>query len=148
MDGLALFRQEALRHGRTPVCRGAGGNTQLTEDLRAGHRFNAARAAALAGGGHGDDVAGLGESEREALRKQARDWLRLDLAAWAKKVDTGTAADRIQAQKTLAPWRDDPDLAGLRDADALERLPPAERQECRALWQEVAALLRRAETTR
>ena len=45
---------------------------QLTEDLRAGHRFNAARAAALAGGGHGDDVAGLGEPEREALRKQAR----------------------------------------------------------------------------
>ena len=73
----------------------------LTEDLRAGHRFNAARAAALAGGGHGDDVAGLGEPEREELRKQARDWLRLDLAAWAKKVDTGTAADRIQARKTL-----------------------------------------------
>jgi hypothetical protein len=82
------------------------------------------------------------------LRKQTRDWLRLDLAAWAKKVDTGTAADRIQAQKTLAPWRDDPDLAGLRDADALERLPPAERQECQALWQEVAALLRLAQAIR
>jgi serine/threonine-protein kinase len=121
---------------------------QLTEDLRAGHRFNAARAAALAGGGHGDGGAGLGESERAALRKQARHWLRLDLAAWAKKVETGTAADRIQAQKTLAPWRDDPDLAGLRDADTLKRLPPAERQECRALWEEVAALLRRAQTTR
>jgi serine/threonine-protein kinase len=121
---------------------------QLTEDLRAGHRFNAARAAALAGGGQGDDAAGLGELERKALRKQARDWLRLDLAAWVKKVDTGTEADRIQAEKTLAPWRDDPDLAGLRDADALKRLPPAERQECRALWQEVADILRRAQTTR
>ncbi len=120
---------------------------QLTEDLRAGHRFNAARAAALAGGGHGDDAAGLGEPERAGLRKQARDWLRLDLAAWAKKVDTGTAADRIQAQKTLAPWRDDPDLAGLRDADTLQKLPSAERQDCQALWQEVAALLRRAQTT-
>ena len=120
---------------------------QLTEDLRAGHRFNAARAAALAGGGHGDDAAGLGEPERAGLRKQARDWLRLDLAAWAKKVDTGTAADRIQAQKTLAPWRDDPDLAGLRDADTLQKLPSAERQDCQALWQEVAALLRRAQTS-
>ena len=120
---------------------------QLTEDLRAGHRFNAARAAALAGGGHGDDAAGLGEPERAGLRKQARDWLRLDLAAWAKKVDTGTAADRIQAQKTLAHWRDDPDLAGLRDADTLQKLPSAERQDCQALWQEVAALLRRAQTT-
>jgi serine/threonine-protein kinase len=121
---------------------------QLTEDLRAGHRFNAARAAALAGGGHGDDVAGLAEPEQKALRKQARDWLRLDLAAWAKKVDTGTAADRIQAQKTLSPWRDDPDLAGLRDADTLATLPAPERQECRSLWQEFAALLRRAQTTR
>jgi serine/threonine-protein kinase len=121
---------------------------RLTEDLRAGHRFNAARAAALAGGGHGDDVARLGEPQRAGLRKQARDWLRLDLAAWAKKVDTGTAADRIQARKTLAPWRGDPDLAGLRDADVVERLPSAERQEWRALWQEVAALLRRVRRTR
>jgi serine/threonine-protein kinase len=121
---------------------------QLTEDLRAGHRFNAARAAALAGGGQGDDMAGLGEPERAGLRKQARDWLRLDLADWARKVDTGTAADRIRAQKTLSPWRDEPDLAGLRDAATLKGLPPAERQECQALWQEVADLLRRAPTTR
>jgi tetratricopeptide (TPR) repeat protein len=121
---------------------------RLTEDLRRGHRFNAARAAGLAGGGHGDDVAGFGEPELAALRKQARDWLRLDLDAWAKKVDTGTAADRIQARKMLASWRDDPHLAGLRDAENLARLPPAERQECGALWQEVAALLRRAHTTR
>ena len=74
--------------------------------------------------------------------------MRLDLAAWAKKVDTGTAPDRMQAQKMLVPWRDDPDLAGLRDAGALERLPRAERKECQELWQEVAALIRRAETTR
>ncbi len=120
---------------------------QLTEELRAGHRFNAARAAALASGGRGDDAAGLGEPERAGLRKQARDWLRLDLAAWAKQVDSGTAADRIQARRTLAPWRDDPDLAGLRDADTLQKLPSAERQDCQALWQEVAALLRRAQTT-
>jgi serine/threonine-protein kinase len=121
---------------------------QLTEDLRAGHRFNAARAAALGGCGHGDDVAGLGKPEREALRRQARDWLRLDLLAWAKKAKTGTAAERIQAQKTLSPWQVDPDLAGLRDAETLEKLPPSERQECRALWQDVAALLRRAQATK
>jgi serine/threonine-protein kinase len=120
---------------------------QSTEDLRAGHRFNAARAAALAGGGQGGGAGGLGEPEREALRQQARDWLRLDLAAWARKVDTGTEADRIVARKTLAPWCEEPDLAGLRDAGALEKLPPAERQECQALWQEVADLLRRAEKT-
>jgi hypothetical protein len=80
-------------------------------------------AAALAGGGRGDDVAGLGEPEREALRRRAREWLRLDLAAWAKKVDTGTEAERIQARKTLAPWRDDPGLAAMRDPAALGKLP-------------------------
>jgi serine/threonine-protein kinase len=121
---------------------------ELTEDLRAGHQFNAARAAALAGGGQGNDVGGLREPERQGMRKQARDWLRLDLAAWARKVDAGKEADHIRVQKALAPWRDDPDLAGLRDADALERLTSAEGQECRALWQEVADLLRRARTTR
>jgi hypothetical protein len=82
------------------------------------------------------------------LRRQARGWLRLDLLAWAKKVETGTAADRIQAQKTLSPWQDDPDLAGLRDTEALNRLPPSERHVCRALWQDVAALLGRAQTTK
>jgi eukaryotic-like serine/threonine-protein kinase len=128
--------------------RALAGTPHWAEDLRAGHRLNVARAAALAGDGQGDDVAGFGEPEREALRKQAREWLRLDLAAWGKKVDTGTEADRIQARRTLAPWRDDPDLAGLRDPDTLKRLPPAEREECRALWQEVADTLRRAQTTR
>jgi tetratricopeptide (TPR) repeat protein len=117
---------------------------QLTEELRAGHRFNAACAAALASGGHGDDGAGLGEPERAGLRKQACDWLRLDLAAWAKKVDTGKESDRIQARKTLAPWRDDADLAGLRDPDALAKLPPAERQECSTLWCDLEDLFKRA----
>jgi serine/threonine-protein kinase len=116
---------------------------QLTEELRAGHRFNAARAAALAGGGHGDDLSGLGEPRRAELRKQARDWLRLDLLAWAKRVDTGTEADRIQAQRTLATWRDDPDLAGLRDPAALGKLPPDERQECGKLCSDTDALIER-----
>ena len=43
---------------------------RLAEDLRAGHRFNAARAAALAGCGHGDDVAGRGETELKDLRNR------------------------------------------------------------------------------
>jgi serine/threonine-protein kinase len=120
---------------------------RLTDDLRAGHRLNAARAAALAGCGQGDDVAGLAKVELERLRKQARDWLRLELADWATKVGTGTAADRVLVQKMLSRWRDDPDLAGLRDPAALEQLPPAERQDYQALWQEVAALLRRAQST-
>ena len=78
-------------------------------------------------------------------RHQAREWLRLDLAAWARKVDTGQLGDRIQARRTLSAWRDEPDLAGLRDPGALEKLPPSERQECRALWRDFDALLGRAQ---
>jgi hypothetical protein len=119
----------------------------LAEDLRAGHRFNAARAAAVAGRGGGADGAALSEPERARWRRQAHVWLRLDLAAWMKRLDVAQPADRADAQKELARWREDPDLAGLRDEDALGRLPPAELQEWRVLWQEVAALLRRAQTS-
>ncbi len=120
----------------------------LAEDLGAGHRFNAARAAAVAGTGGGADGAGLGEPERARWRQQARAWLGQDLAAWTKRLHSAKPADRGEVQKALARWREDPDLAGLRDAGALERLPPAERQECQALWQEVAAVLHRAQATR
>ena len=106
---------------------------RLGEDLDAGHRFNAACAAAAAGSGRGDDVDGLGEPERQSLRERAREYLRRDLAAWARKLDGGSLADRIQAQTALPLWRSSPDLAGLRDPAALDRLPPPERQECRAL---------------
>ena len=112
---------------------------RLTEDLRAGHRFNAARAAALAGvrsrrrrgrarGAGAEGVAQPGA--RVAATRPGR---------LGREGGHGhRSADRIQARRALSPWRDEPDLAGLRDADALDRLPPAERQECRALWREVA----------
>jgi tetratricopeptide (TPR) repeat protein len=119
---------------------------QLTADLRAGHRFNAACAAALAGIGRGDDAAKLTEPERERLRARAREWLQLDLADWVKKVDKGTAADRIQAEKALSRWQEDSDLAGLREPDSLDRFSSDERKECNALWSEVAALLNRVRT--
>jgi eukaryotic-like serine/threonine-protein kinase len=121
---------------------------KLADDLQAGLRYHAARAAVVAGYGGGTDGAGLGEPERARWRRQAVAWLRLDLAAWTKRLEAAQTADRALVQKALARWREDPDLAGLRDENALERLPPPEREECRSLWQGVADLLRRAETTR
>ena len=35
-------------------------------------------------------------------------------------------------------------LAGLREPDALDKLSPDERQECRTLWRDLDALLERA----
>src|SRR5260370_22251106 len=86
----------------------------LADDLRAGHRYNAARAAALAGCGRGEDGAGTGEPERARWRAQARQWLRADLAAWGTTLD-GDPAARHRLPQTLTRWRGDPDLAGLRE---------------------------------
>jgi hypothetical protein len=65
------------------------------------------------------------------------------LAAWAKVAEKGPPQDRAQVQPTLRHWQKGSDLAGLRDPDALAKLPEAERAACRQLWAEVNALLRR-----
>jgi hypothetical protein len=44
----------------------------------------------------------------------------------------------------LTHWRADPGLAGVREASALDRMAPAERQEWGRLWSDVEALLGRA----
>ncbi len=117
----------------------------LADDLGAGHRYNAARAAAQAGCGHGADATGRGEEERTRLREQARQWLRADLAARARAFDAGSTATRGAVRMALTRWRNDPDLAGLREPSELNNLPADERKECLALWAEVAALLARTQ---
>jgi serine/threonine-protein kinase len=119
---------------------------KLAEDPDVRHRYNAARAA-LAGCGGAADGGALSEAERARWREQARAWLRADLAAWGKRLDSDPAANRL-VQKTLTHWRADPDLAGLREPSALQQLSADERKECLALWEEVTAVLRRAQTTK
>jgi tetratricopeptide (TPR) repeat protein len=114
----------------------------LTEDLAAGHRYRAARAAAQAGCGRGEDAPRPREAEGKRWRDQARRWLRADLTAWNRAFESGPAARELR--QTLTGWRCDPDLAGLRDTVALEKVPAEERKEWLALWREVVALLRRA----
>jgi hypothetical protein len=70
--------------------------------------------------------------------------LRADLAAWERMLDRDRVGIRPLVQQALRQWQADPDLAGLRDPQALDRLPTSERKECRALWNEVRALWRRA----
>ena len=38
------------------------------------------------------------------------------------------------AREPLTSWREDPDLAGLRDPQPLAKFREMERRECRALW--------------
>jgi tetratricopeptide (TPR) repeat protein len=117
---------------------------KLADDLKAAHRYNAACFAALAAAGKGEDAAALDDPERGRLRKQACDWLRADLALWTKSLEPGTPVGRAAVQSAMRRWQHEPDLAGIRDPEALAQLPEGERNECEALWAEVQALFDRA----
>jgi hypothetical protein len=59
-------------------------------------------------------------------------------------LDAGDAQARSVVRPTLQHWQVDPDLAGVRDPGLLAQLPAEEQKEWRALWADVAALLRKA----
>ena len=101
--------------------------------------------AALAGCGQGEEAAKLDEKEQARWRKQALNWLEADLALWTKQLQGGTPQNRKTAADTLRHWQRNNDLAGLRDAAALAKLPPGERAACEKLWGDAAALLKKAE---
>ncbi|MFO0957307.1 MAG: tetratricopeptide repeat protein [Isosphaeraceae bacterium] len=113
-------------------------------DLRAGYRDRAARDAVLAAAGQGEDAAQLDDAERARLRRQALDWLRADLGLWTRQLESGPPDGRAAALQALRHWQQDTDLAAIRDAEALAKLPEAEREPCEALWAEVGSLLKRA----
>jgi superkiller protein 3 len=112
-----------------------------------GPRYDAACSAAHAGCGQGDDAKSTNDKDRALLRRQALDWLREDLAAQTKELESSTAPPSESQVQRLRNWRSDPDLACVRDADALARLPAEERQQWKKLWSDVDALLRRISTT-
>jgi tetratricopeptide (TPR) repeat protein len=111
------------------------------DDLNSGHRSNAASCAALAAAGQGEGAAKLDSKDRSRWHKQSLDWLRADVTAYGKLVDGGNPQDRALVQQRLQHWQNDPDLSGLRDKDAVAKLPAQERQACEKLWTDVAALL-------
>jgi len=120
---------------------------KLADDPHVSNRYNAACAAALVGAGGGQDAGELSEAERARWRRLAREWLQADLRAWAKRIEN-ESRDRNLASKMLTHWHIEPDLAGLRDPGALEAMSQDERKECHALWEEVAAVLKRAQSPR
>ncbi len=114
---------------------------KLGDDLQVGHRYNAACAAALAAAGQGADDPKPDDAARATLRGQALAWLKAERAAWAKLLDSGGQQSRQRVEQTLKHWQVDSDLAGVRDADALAKLPESERAAWRSFWSEVDALL-------
>jgi serine/threonine-protein kinase len=117
---------------------------KLAEDTKSENRYSAARAAALAGAGQGEDDLKPDDAARAKLRGQALDWLKAELAARAKVLDSGDAQARRVAAGALEQWRTEFDLAGVRDEGTLATLPGAEQAAWQSLWAEVDALLIRA----
>jgi tetratricopeptide (TPR) repeat protein len=107
----------------------------LGNDLGSSNRYNAACVAARAGA-YPSEKPPLEAPQRSALRRQALDWLRADLALRRK---------RLQASKfegwALAYWQTDKALADVRDPAQLAKLPPDERKEWQQFWTEVETLL-------
>jgi tetratricopeptide (TPR) repeat protein/serine/threonine protein kinase len=117
---------------------------QLADDLRWQHRYNAACAAALAGCGLGKDADQLDTKECARLRRQALDWLRADLRAYRQELEKSADKAGPAVAQRLQHWLEDDDFVGVRGRDALAKLPEADRQEWRDLWEEVETLQGRA----
>ena len=83
----------------------------------------------------------VGAADSVGWRRQALPWLRADLVLRSKQLKSGPSAQAAQARQALAHWRRDAALAGVRDPEALARLPAAEQAAWRKLWAEVDALL-------
>jgi serine/threonine-protein kinase len=120
------------------------GEPKPAAGARLPHRYNAACAAALAGCGQGKDADQLDAPERARWRQQARDWLRDDLAWWGKALETGKVQVSAEVRWKLWELQTDADLAGVRDKEALAKLPAAERKEWQQLWADVEALRAKA----
>jgi eukaryotic-like serine/threonine-protein kinase len=114
---------------------------KLADDRQAQHRYHAACAAALAGSGQGKDDPKPDDAAKAKLRKQALDWLKAELSAWKRVSMIVEPGNKELVAKTLTHWKQDADLAGIRDAKELAKLPDEERAALKQLWGDVEALL-------
>jgi hypothetical protein len=118
---------------------------KLGDNFQGRTRHQATGRAVLAGVGQGQDDPRPDEAARNRLRTQARDWFRADLRLYAKTLESGNTNDRNAILNHLQHWKVCPDLIPVRDPEARQKLPEAERKEWQALWAEVEALLKRAQ---
>jgi serine/threonine-protein kinase len=119
------------------------GEPKLAADLNQEHRYSAACSAALAAAEQGEDARLLPDKVASMFRRRALGWLRDDLTAYAGLARQNNPAMKQTIQQRLAHWKLDSDLASVRDAQALERLPENERAAWQALWRDVDELLKR-----
>ena len=118
-------------------------NSKLGDDRQAQHRYNAACATALAGCGKGKDDPPPSDDEKTKLRRQSLDWLKTELDVWTKLAQSANNDQRGAIARMLQHWKEDPDLAGIRDDAELAKLPASERAEFVKVWSDLDALLKK-----
>jgi serine/threonine protein kinase/Flp pilus assembly protein TadD len=109
-------------------------------------RYDAACAAVQAGCGLGKDAGTLDAKERTRLRGVALGWLKAELALCSGQLRRGTAQARAEVRRALGVWHGERDLAVVRDAAGLARLPAVERRAWQQFWSDVEALRQQADT--
>jgi tetratricopeptide (TPR) repeat protein len=139
-------RDARERHGFARVCHYKGLHTDAArfyaEVFADGlgsrsDRYAAARSAASAADADGPD-----DIRRAELRRQALDWLTAELDDLKRIAQTGGEKARATVRELLIQRQRSPELAGVRDEEALARLPEAEVRTWRDFWARVAALAR------
>jgi WD40 repeat protein/serine/threonine protein kinase len=116
------------------------------DDVATPHRYAAARAAALAAAGQSRGEPPPDDTAKAALRRQALEWLKAELAVRDRMLEENLAQERAGVVPNPSAWKKDDALAGVRDPAALAKLPPEEQQAFARLWADVdgmdSALLR------
>src|SRR5262249_956587 len=88
----------------------------------------------------------LDDQGRAAFRRQALNWLRVELKSWRRLLEKEPGNAWVVA-RDVRDWLEDPHLAGVRGPDSLGWLPEAERQAWPGLLADVVDTLDRAEGT-
>ncbi len=111
----------------------------LADDLKNGHRYNAACIALRAAAGKDEEMTAFGVEEWGYLTGLARKWLRANLAQLTSQAKDPKRSQEVRERLTY--WKKDADLASVRDPAWLAAMPPANRKAWEAFWGDVDAVL-------
>jgi tetratricopeptide (TPR) repeat protein len=140
---LTLLRTGRPFEGYRLLDRALANHPDWAKDATSWLPYTTACCAALAGCGQGKDAPP--EAERPKLRRRALGHLRAALDVWARDLDNDAAKYAAAVRKELQYWQQDSAFAGVRDKEALAKLPFDERQGWEQLWADVEALAKRTE---
>jgi tetratricopeptide (TPR) repeat protein len=111
----------------------------LADPLKYPYRYWAACDAVRAATGKDKERPKVETAEWSRLTGLALKWLRADLAHLTSQAKDPKRRQQVRDQ--LTNWKNESDLAPVRDPAPLAAMPPADRKAWQALWREVDALL-------